>query len=134
MDKRRRRSPGISICPAWFLFRRLQPLCLSLKLLALGKPSRPRRVQCCRRRQNKQRIESRGSCELLTLLCAVVKLESMLRGGTLRSDGRAHDQMRPVKLTPDFITTAEGSVLIEIGNTRVICTATVDDGVPSFIK
>ena len=52
----------------------------------------------------------------------------------MRSDGRAHDQMRPVKMTPDFITSAEGSVLIEIGNTRVICTATVDDGVPSFIK
>jgi len=52
----------------------------------------------------------------------------------LRSDGRASDQMRPVKITPDFITTAEGSVLIEIGQTRVICTATVDDGVPNFLK
>jgi ribonuclease PH len=52
----------------------------------------------------------------------------------LRSDGRAHDQMRSIKMTPDFITSAEGSVLIEIGNTRVICTATVDDGVPSFLK
>src|ERR1039457_6455608 len=58
----------------------------------------------------------------------------MSRGGNLRSDGRAHDQIRPVKMTPDFITSAEGSVLIEIGNTRVICTATVDDGVPSFLK
>jgi ribonuclease PH len=37
-------------------------------------------------------------------------------------------------MTPDFITSAEGSVLIEVGNTRVICTATVDDGVPSFLK
>ncbi len=52
----------------------------------------------------------------------------------MRNDGRAHDQMRPIKMTPDFITSAEGSVLIEIGNTRVICTATVDDGVPSFLK
>jgi ribonuclease PH len=52
----------------------------------------------------------------------------------VRNDGRAHDQMRAVKMTPDFITSAEGSVLIEIGNTRVICTATVDDGVPSFLK
>jgi ribonuclease PH len=52
----------------------------------------------------------------------------------VRSDGRAPDQMRPVKLTPDFIPTAEGSVLIEVGQTRVICTATVDDGVPSFLK
>ncbi len=42
--------------------------------------------------------------------------------------------MRPVKLTPDFITTAEGSVLIEVGQTRVIATATVEDGVPSFLK
>src|SRR5262249_5059655 len=39
-----------------------------------------------------------------------------------------------VKITPDFITTAEGSVLIETGQTRVIVTATVDDGVPSFLK
>jgi len=52
----------------------------------------------------------------------------------LRSDGRACDQLRPVKLTPDFIPVADGSVLIEIGQTRVICTATIDDGVPSFLK
>jgi len=52
----------------------------------------------------------------------------------LRSDGRAPDQMRTVKITPDFVTTAEGSVLVEVGSTRVICTATVDDGVPSFLK
>ena len=52
----------------------------------------------------------------------------------MRNDGRAADQMRPVKLTPDFISAAEGSVLIEIGKTRVICTASVDDGVPQFLK
>lgn len=52
----------------------------------------------------------------------------------MRSDGRAPDQMRPVKVTPDFITTAEGSVLIEVGQTRVICTASVEEGVPSFLK
>ena len=52
----------------------------------------------------------------------------------MRSDGRAASQMRPVRITPDFITTAEGSVLIEVGQTRVICTATIDDGVPSFLK
>jgi len=51
----------------------------------------------------------------LTLPRAAVKLKSMSPGGILRSDGRAHDQLRPVKLTPDFITSAEGSVLIEIG-------------------
>jgi ribonuclease PH len=52
----------------------------------------------------------------------------------VRVDGRNADQMRPLKITPDFISTAEGSVLIELGNTRVICTATVDDGVPGFLK
>ena len=39
-----------------------------------------------------------------------------------------------MKMTPDFITSAEGSVLIEMGQTRVIVTATVDDGVPTFLK
>jgi ribonuclease PH len=52
----------------------------------------------------------------------------------LRADGRARDALRPVKVTPDFITHAEGSVLIEAGQTRVIVTASVDDGVPSFLK
>jgi ribonuclease PH len=52
----------------------------------------------------------------------------------VRSDGRGADQLRPLKITPDFVSTAEGSVLIELGNTRVICTASVDDGVPSFLK
>src|SRR5262249_41812019 len=54
--------------------------------------------------------------------------------GKPRIDGRAADQMRPVKITPDFISAAEGSVLIELGKTRVICTATIDDGVPQFLK
>jgi ribonuclease PH len=42
--------------------------------------------------------------------------------------------LRPIKITPDFIPNAEGSVLIEAGHTRVIVTATVEDGVPSFLK
>src|ERR1700737_5225082 len=51
-----------------------------------------------------------------------------------RSDHRTADQLRPVKLIPDFIQTAEGSVLIEMGNTRVICTASVEETVPSFMR
>ena len=51
-----------------------------------------------------------------------------------RSDHRAPDQMRPVKIVPEFISTAEGSVLIEVGNTRVICTASIDEAVPSFMR
>lgn len=58
----------------------------------------------------------------------------MAIGPKQRSDGRNADQLRPLKITPDFIATAEGSVLIELGSTRVICTATVDDGVPGFMK
>ncbi len=42
--------------------------------------------------------------------------------------------MRAVRFTPDFVPVAEGSVLIEVGNTRVVCTATIDAGVPSFLK
>lgn len=51
-----------------------------------------------------------------------------------RSDGRQPDQLRPVKITPDFIPTAEGSVLIEVGNTRVICTASIEETVPTFLR
>jgi ribonuclease PH len=51
-----------------------------------------------------------------------------------RSDNRAPDQLRPVILTPNFISTAEGSVLIEVGNTRVICTASIEETVPSFMR
>ncbi|HUA01618.1 MAG TPA: ribonuclease PH [Candidatus Aquilonibacter sp.] len=52
----------------------------------------------------------------------------------MRADGRAPDDLRPTKITPDFISSAEGSVLIETGQTRVIVTASVDDGVPAFLK
>ncbi|HVG18655.1 MAG TPA: ribonuclease PH, partial [Blastocatellia bacterium] len=49
-----------------------------------------------------------------------------------RSGNRAYDQLRQVKLTPGFTRYAEGSVLIEMGNTRVICTASIDERVPAF--
>jgi len=52
----------------------------------------------------------------------------------MRLDGRATDQLRPVRITPGFISQAEGSALIEIGRTRVICTATVEETVPPFLK
>jgi ribonuclease PH len=51
-----------------------------------------------------------------------------------RSDNRAPDQLRPVQILPDYVSTAEGSVLIEVGNTRVICTASVEETVPSFLR
>lgn len=52
----------------------------------------------------------------------------------MRIDGRHPDQMRPVKVTPEYLLTAEGSVLIEIGNTRVLCAASVEDTVPGFLR
>lgn len=51
-----------------------------------------------------------------------------------RFDGRALDQMREVKITPNYNRYAEGSVLIEVGNTRVICTASVEEKVPPFLR
>ncbi|MDA8083947.1 MAG: ribonuclease PH, partial [Nitrospiraceae bacterium] len=52
----------------------------------------------------------------------------------MRPDGRQDNEIRQIKITRDFIGTAEGSVLIEIGNTRVICNATVEERVPQFLK
>src|SRR5512135_1901821 len=51
-----------------------------------------------------------------------------------RSDNRSPEQMRPVNIIPDFVSTAEGSALIEIGNTRVICTASVEEAVPGWMR
>src|ERR1700732_913607 len=51
-----------------------------------------------------------------------------------RADNRSPDQMRPVNIVPNFINTAEGSVLIEVGNTRVICTASIEETVPQFMR
>lgn len=52
----------------------------------------------------------------------------------MRPDGRKNNEIREVKVQRNFITTAEGSVLIEIGHTRVICTASIEDKVPAFLK
>ena len=51
-----------------------------------------------------------------------------------RSDGRGEHDLRPLRITPGFLAHAEGSVLIEMGLTRVICTASVEEGVPAFLK
>jgi len=52
----------------------------------------------------------------------------------MRIDGRAHDQLRAVVITPNFTRNANGSALIECGETRVICTASVEDSVPRFLR
>jgi ribonuclease PH len=52
----------------------------------------------------------------------------------LRIDGRMNDQLRNVVITRDYIDTAEGSVLISVGKTRVICTASIEERVPPFLR
>lgn len=52
----------------------------------------------------------------------------------MRSDGRANNELRPIKITTNYIKYAEGSVLIEMGDTKVICTATIEDKVPPHKK
>ena len=51
-----------------------------------------------------------------------------------RTDSRASDQLRAVKITPNFVAHAEGSALIEMGNTRVICAASVEDKLPFHLR
>ena len=52
----------------------------------------------------------------------------------MRVDARANDELRPIHITPGFIPHANGSALIEFGSTKVICTATVEERVPPFLK
>jgi ribonuclease PH len=52
----------------------------------------------------------------------------------MRIDKRDAAQMRPVTVTTDYLLTAEGSVLIEVGNTRVLCAASIEDSVPGFLR
>jgi len=52
----------------------------------------------------------------------------------MRIDNRTNNQLRPIKMTKDYILYPEGSVLIEMGNTKVICNATVEESVPRFKK
>ncbi|QJA06926.1 ribonuclease PH [Thermosulfurimonas marina] len=52
----------------------------------------------------------------------------------MRPDGRAPDEIRPVKIIPGFLKYAEGSALIELGDTKVLCAVSVEERVPSFLK
>ncbi|SDN58101.1 ribonuclease PH [Paenibacillus sp. yr247] len=52
----------------------------------------------------------------------------------MRIGGRTNQELRPMKITPHYIKHAEGSVLIEVGDTKVICTATIEERVPPFMK
>uniref|UniRef100_E6QII9 Ribonuclease PH (RNase PH), tRNA nucleotidyltransferase n=1 Tax=mine drainage metagenome TaxID=410659 RepID=E6QII9_9ZZZZ len=61
-------------------------------------------------------------------------VSSIAPNSFFRPGGRAADQLRPLALTPGFVRTAEGSVLIELGYTRVLCNATIESGVPGWMR
>ena len=52
----------------------------------------------------------------------------------MRHDGRRPEELRPTKITPNYLPTAEGSVLIEVGHTKVICAASLEETVPGFLR
>src|SRR2546427_7001378 len=52
----------------------------------------------------------------------------------IRTDNRAPDELRPVRITPGFLANAEGSALIEMGNTRVVCAASVEVKLPPHLR
>src|SRR5271154_4144702 len=52
----------------------------------------------------------------------------------MRTDNRRPDQMRPVEIRTGYLKTAEGSALITVGNTHVLCAASIEDGVPPFLR
>ncbi len=52
----------------------------------------------------------------------------------MRKDGRSRDELRPIKITPNFLTFAHGSCLIEVGETRVLCTAMIEESVPRWMR
>lgn len=52
----------------------------------------------------------------------------------MRTDGRRADELRPIEILPGFVETADGSALISVGRTRVICTASVDENVPAWMR
>ena len=69
------------------------------------------------------------------MLGRMVEIKDMLGDcQIIRADGRKVDELRPVRITRHFTDAPEGSVLIECGNTRVMCTATFTPGVPRWRK
>jgi ribonuclease PH len=59
---------------------------------------------------------------------------SVVDAAALREDGRRPDELRPIRIEPNYLEFAEGSVLITLGRTRVICAATLEDRVPAWMK
>ena len=103
-------------------------------------PERHENVQRLSRKNDVKRLFEAGRVSLrfdslFTIMPQFLRRDFMnAAAGLLRADGRRKDQLRPVKVTRNFIKHAEGSVLIEMGDTKVICTASVEEKVPPFLK
>ena len=69
---------------------------------------------------------------MLAGMTSVTDTDRNASGNFTRADGRATDELRPVQITRGFTSNPAGSVLVEFGNTRVMCTASVEEGVPRF--
>ena len=63
-----------------------------------------------------------------------IDLSELVDNNKKRIDGRKPDELRKINFTPNFISSSAGSVLFEIGNTRVICTASIDENVPAWMR
>lgn len=70
----------------------------------------------------------------MTKIDKIMIIEEDLRTFKMRDDGRDSGDIRKIKIIKDFTMYAEGSILIECGNTKVICTASVSDRIPLFLK
>jgi ribonuclease PH len=75
-----------------------------------------------------------GQIESLSCRSSGILADFKFSGKTMRPSGRNPDQLREIKFTCGFTRHAEGSVLVEFGDTRVLCTASVDKSVPRFLK
>jgi len=67
-------------------------------------------------------------------LCASAEKGLTTQHMFTRTDNRAPDELRPVRITPGFLANAEGSALIEMGNTRVVCAASIEDKLPPHLR
>src|SRR5262249_21258128 len=111
------------------------PLCV-LQFLLHGQVQASRIAQ----RQTRRRAQGRvhpvpgGDSDGLRPGFLAVLRSDEVRQMTKRVDGRLPGQLRPIKTTMDYLATAEGSVLIEAGNTRVLCTASLEETVPGFLR
>ena len=74
------------------------------------------------------------SIDRICLFCNISPMANTIAGQRIRSDGRPLDRLRKVRITRYYLKHAEGSVLIELGDTRVVCAVSVEEKVPAFLK